>query len=224
MDLPGRRRSQGGAAKTERRLARRGCACSRLGVAEATSGRSRGVHIKCSGFPGRILQGPAYDKRHNLMKSLSYNGAHGQEIEQTRCAMRAFHTLESRAYNACMSFDASSLEEALLTLGELLDTRKQRFEVIVIGGGSLLLMGLIRRPTKDLDVVALMQSSKLSRAEPLPAPLRDAIADVASTLGLADDWLNPGPTSLLDHGLPEGFEERLTPRTFGGLVVHVASR
>jgi hypothetical protein len=85
-------------------------------------------------------------------------------------------------------------------------------------------MGLIRRPTKDLDVVALMQSNKLNRAEPLPVPLRDAITDVASTLGLADDWLNPGPTSLLDHGLPEGFEKRLTSRTFGGLVVHIASR
>jgi hypothetical protein len=123
-----------------------------------------------------------------------------------------------------MAFDENTLEEALLTLGELLQTRGQRFEVVAIGGGSLLLLGLIRRPTKDLDVVALMRSSKLDRADPLPPALRDAVADVASTLGLAEDWLNPGPASLLDHGLPEGFHERLTFRRYGGLVVHIAGR
>ncbi len=123
-----------------------------------------------------------------------------------------------------MTFEKETLENALLTLGELLQTRRQRFEVVAIGGGSLLLLGLIRRPTKDLDVVALLDSRKLERAEPLPSPLREAAADVASTLGLAEDWINPGPTSLLDHGLPEGFLARLEIREFGGLVVHIAGR
>ena len=123
-----------------------------------------------------------------------------------------------------MTFDTDSLEEALATLGEVLATRGQRFEVVAIGGGSLLLLGVIRRPTKDLDVLALLGSSGLARADPLPDALREAAADVASSMGLAEDWLNPGPSSLFDHGLPEGFLDRMTARDFGGLVVHLAGR
>ena len=119
---------------------------------------------------------------------------------------------------------AAWLEEALETLGELLETRAQRFEIVVIGGGSLLLMGVIQRPTKDLDVVALVVSGAIARAEPWPEPLREAVADVAVALKLDEQWLNPGPTSLVDCGLPSGFSERLTARPFRNLVVHFASR
>ena len=36
-------------------------------------------------------------------------------------------------------------------LGELLADRGHAVELVAIGGGSLLLLGLIERPTKDLD-------------------------------------------------------------------------
>jgi hypothetical protein len=123
-----------------------------------------------------------------------------------------------------MEFDATLLQDALSTLGSVLESRGHHFEVVAIGGGSLLLLGLIRRPTKDIDIVALIDSRGLMSAEPLPKPLREARADVASSLGLADDWLNPGPTSLLAFGLPDGFAQRMTRRDFGGLVVHLAGR
>ena len=58
----------------------------------------------------------------------------------------------------------------------------------------------------------------------MPDPLVDAVEDVAGALDLASDWLNPGPASLMDFGLPPGFEERVTVRTYGGLDVHVAGR
>lgn len=57
-----------------------------------------------------------------------------------------------------------------------------------------------------------------------PHFLAAAIRDVADATGLTPDWLNPGPTSLLDFGLPPGFEQRTTVRRFGGLTLHVASR
>lgn len=57
---------------------------------------------------------------------------------------------------------------------------------------------------------------------PLPGPLRDAVVDVGRTYGLADDWLNTGPDSLLELGLPDGFIERLERRDFGGLVAWLA--
>lgn len=47
---------------------------------------------------------------------------------------------------------------------------------------------------------------------------------MADATGLAPNWLNPGPTSLLYFGLPEGFGQRETVRRFGGLTLHVASR
>ena len=52
-----------------------------------------------------------------------------------------------------MDFDASSLGTALDALGELLEERALSYNLVVIGGGSLLLQGLLRRPTIDLDVV-----------------------------------------------------------------------
>jgi hypothetical protein len=41
---------------------------------------------------------------------------------------------------------------------------------------------------------------------------------------LTAGWLNAGPASLLDLGLPAGFLERTVRRDFDGLVVHLASR
>ena len=51
-----------------------------------------------------------------------------------------------------------------------------------------------------------------------------AVEDVARALDLATDWLNPGPASMMDFGLPPGFERRVSVRTYGGLEVHVAGR
>ena len=61
-------------------------------------------------------------------------------------------------------------------------------------------------------------------ASPLPPFLLAAVRDVAAATGLRDDWLNAGPASLLDFGLPPGFEHRTTTRRFGPLTVHLAGR
>ena len=60
--------------------------------------------------------------------------------------------------------------------------------------------------------------------ESIPEPLHVAVIDVARAYGLANDWLNLGPASLLDFGLPEGFSSRLEQRDFGGLVAWLAGR
>jgi hypothetical protein len=123
-----------------------------------------------------------------------------------------------------MPLTHDSLRDALATLGSILEDRGYSYEVVVIGGGALLLIGLITRSTKDLDVVALADGDKWSRASPLPKPLTQAVKDVADALDLADDWLNAGPTDLLDFGLPEGFASRTTVERFGSLTVRYASR
>lgn len=120
--------------------------------------------------------------------------------------------------------DPELLTEALAALGETLAFRAQSARIAVIGGSGLLLLGAVRRATHDVDVVALVDGEQLTRAEPLPMALRAAARDVASALGLDPNWLNPGPTSLLDFGLPTGFLQRSSTRHYGTLVVHVASR
>lgn len=117
------------------------------------------------------------------------------------------------------------LENALILLGDLLASRQQHFEVVAIGGGSLLLMGLLTRPTRDIDLVAVVHpNGAYVSAEPLPSPLALASAEVGAALGIGKDWFNSGPTALLMFGLPAGFHERLITRQFNGPTVHLASR
>ncbi|MBL4683565.1 MAG: hypothetical protein JKY37_03160 [Nannocystaceae bacterium] len=123
-----------------------------------------------------------------------------------------------------LSEERGALERALETLGAVLEDRGERFEVFVIGGGSLLLTGFIQRPTQDIDVVAMAKGTDLVSAHPLPGELVAAVEDVASLYGLAKDWLNAGPTALLDLGLPSGFRGRTKTQAYGGLLVHHAGR
>ncbi len=123
-----------------------------------------------------------------------------------------------------MSFQLNALEEALHSLGAVLQQRDTPFSLLVVGGGSLLLLRLIDRPTGDLDVVGLSENGKYHKIEALPPPLSTAAAQVAQALGLTDNWLNTGPASLMDFGLPSGWEERISVRTYGALEVHIPSR
>jgi len=120
--------------------------------------------------------------------------------------------------------DKEDARRALRTLGELLASRGHHFELVAIGGSSLLLLDLAVRPTADVDVVALVEEGVYRAARPLPAVLDEAQAEVGVALGLGNQWLNPGPTDLLTFGLPEGFTERVETLEFAGLTVHLASR
>jgi hypothetical protein len=120
---------------------------------------------------------------------------------------------------------ADSADQILAALGEQLASRGERFELVVIGGSALLALGLVERTTKDVDIVALHSGKDLESADPLPEGLRAARDLVTRDFSLPTEWLNPGPTELLDSGLPNGFEDRLERRDYGdGLVVYLASR
>jgi hypothetical protein len=76
-----------------------------------------------------------------------------------------------------------------------------------------------------VDLLAIAENGELRRAEPLPEALLAARAAVAADFGLAEDWLNAGPTDLLKWGLPEAFMSRVVTRSYGRtLVVDFASR
>jgi len=123
------------------------------------------------------------------------------------------------------SIGRTQLETALRALGGLLEARGHHYEVVLIGGGNLILRGLVTRPTtKDLDLLGEWTADGIKPMRPMPEPLRIAIVDVARAYGLASDWVNLGPESLLDLGLPDAFLERLERRDYGGLVTWHAGR
>jgi hypothetical protein len=110
-------------------------------------------------------------------------------------------------------------------LAEQLHALGSRIEIVVIGGSALTALGLVKRATRDVDILAIADNGELRLAEPLPQALLTARAAVAADFGLAENWLNAGPTDLLKWGLPEGFMSRVVTRPYGSaLVVHFASR
>ena len=113
---------------------------------------------------------------------------------------------------------------ALHTLGEVLDARGVSSRVLIAGGSSLLLLGFVDRPTADVDVIGFALDDHYIKAESIPPELAAAVHDVAMALDLPNSWINNGPASLFDFGLPEGFEQRVTVQHFGPLEVHVVGR
>lgn len=116
-------------------------------------------------------------------------------------------------------------DELFAALGEQLAVQDAQIELVVIGGAALLAIGLISRPTRDVDVVGLLTAEGIADPRPLPEPVVVARARVARDFGLPEDWLNTGPADLLDFGLPDGLVERLDRRDYGpALSIHFASR
>lgn len=127
--------------------------------------------------------------------------------------------------------DKKEIEKILSALGEQLEATNAIVpELVVCGGSALNVLGLLRRATKDVDVVAFIDRNPsgnihLKKAEPFPSDLDTASQKVARDFNLPEKWLNPGPTSAVDFGLPEGLMERVETRKFGNrLIVHFLSR
>jgi hypothetical protein len=116
------------------------------------------------------------------------------------------------------------LEEALAALGELLAERGEPCELLVVGGGSLLLLGLVDRPTADIDIVGQATPLGYAKLVELPAFLATAAGEVGDALGLGFRWLNTGPAGLVDFGLPPGLKDRVEVRRYGALTLHIPAR
>jgi hypothetical protein len=118
--------------------------------------------------------------------------------------------------------DYATLNRAFLSLGALLgDSKSAQIKIVVCGGSSLIATNLVNRTTKDVDIVAMLDSNeKIVEALPLPEILLQAAGSVASAMNLPASWLNNGPRSIVipllpNYGLPEGFLQRLKPQTYG---------
>lgn len=121
--------------------------------------------------------------------------------------------------------DAAMAQRLLAALGDQLSSRAEPMTLVVVGGSALIALGLVERATRDVDVVALVTAGGLRSADPLPDALVAARRVVARDFGLPEEWLNAGPASLVDLGLPEGLIERTERRQYGdALTVLLVSR
>ncbi len=126
--------------------------------------------------------------------------------------------------------DAQGIARALRLLGELLQARGQRFQIVVIGGAAVNLLGIVSRATTDVDILAFARPGPYGMLrltppdEPLPRPLVEAARTVAADLGLDPNWLNAGPASQWQSGLPPGLENRVQWSEYSGLGVGLVSR
>lgn len=87
---------------------------------------------------------------------------------------------------------------ALQTLDKELENRKAVRDLIVCGGTALLVLDVIDRETRDIDVVC----------PEVDLELRSAAVAVAKKLLLPHDWINDGPKSLAND-LLVGWKERV---------------
>lgn len=125
----------------------------------------------------------------------------------------------------------TSLDEAFSLLAkQLRSVDATEVGLVVCGGASLLATGLVSRTTRDVDVLALMDSDlELADPDPLPMYLLDAASHVEQILGLSPEWLNNRPSrgdgSLYRMGLPRGLRDRLHRRGYGeSLTVYFIDR
>ena len=91
--------------------------------------------------------------------------------------------------------------------------------LVVCGGTALAALGLVVRTTKDVDVLAYAEETekgiKIVKIQEFPQWFKDAARVVARDFGLPDNWINLGPASQVESGLPKGFESRLVRRVYG---------
>lgn len=123
------------------------------------------------------------------------------------------------------------IETVLMALSEQLEAEGvESLEMVVCGGAALNVLGYVERTTKDVDVIAFANRNKdgtiiLTKASPLNPALLSAAMRVQKDFNLPDNWLNDGPASVMDFGLPDGLMDRVESRSYGkNLTIHFLSR
>lgn len=133
-------------------------------------------------------------------------------------------------YNTKMKIDSSNVNQIFSALNSQIHIHNGSYIALVIcGGTALATLELLNRTTKDADVLGIVQETleglKIQKIEKFPEWLTKAAEKVQRDFGLPDNWLNLGPASQLDTGLPPGFTKRLIKKNYGDyLTIYFISR
>ena len=101
--------------------------------------------------------------------------------------------------------------------------------LVVCGGTALSALGLVMRTTRDMDVLGSVSETEngvtIQSIKKFPEWLVEAANRVGRDFDLPEAWLNLGPASQVESGLPEGFEKRLVKKAYGQyLTIYFISR
>ena len=103
-------------------------------------------------------------------------------------------------------------------------------ELVVCGGVALNVLGLVRRRTQDVDIVAIAKKDSagetvLEITERLDDALLRAARKVQKDFNLREDWLNAKTASVIHFGLPADLIKRVETRQYqGNLIIHFLGR
>ena len=119
-------------------------------------------------------------------------------------------------------------EDLLMALGDHLAVAGVSVAVVIVGGASLVLTGLINRTTKDIDIIAQVDESARPPAPlpatPLPSAMEAAIRTVARDFALPADWMNTQVGAQWRAGLPPDLLQGAIRKEYGPLTVYFAAR
>lgn len=119
----------------------------------------------------------------------------------------------------------TAVEAALTAVGERLAHANEPCSIVVLGGAAMNLLGIVDRPTIDVDVLARADDAGAIRPpDPLPETLQRAITAVARDQGLLENWVNTTVADQWRFGLPPGLADRIEWRTYGALRVGLVGR
>lgn len=127
-----------------------------------------------------------------------------------------------------MELTRDRISELLRAVGEQLAHRGANVSLLLVGGAALNLRGLISRTTLDVDVVALVDTTKRKRSfrspDPLPSALKEAIETVGGDFGLSPDWMNTVVASIWEQGVPESLPDDIQWQSYGSLEIGLVGR
>lgn len=89
--------------------------------------------------------------------------------------------------------------------------RGLQFDAVIIGGAALIALGVTSRTTEDIDCLFPKIPDEIKQAS------HDFVREYPD-FELMDNWLNNGPSSLVDD-LPEDWQGRLVPVYTGQSIV-----
>jgi hypothetical protein len=109
-----------------------------------------------------------------------------------------------------------NLENILHLLGERLTLAvpDKRWNLVVCGGAALAILNLIPRTTKDIGVIGQFTEDHIEYAC-FDSKFSEQISIISELLNLPPDWINTGPESFIQSGLPPGLLKRLILKKYG---------
>jgi hypothetical protein len=112
--------------------------------------------------------------------------------------------------------DEATVNRSLHALGAVLAARGLRYELVILGGASLLARNLTGRATGDIDVLGFrLPDGSVRSAHEFPPDLQAASDAVAEAYNLPRRWLDDRPGSDFANAAPSGFESRLEAADYG---------